>query len=308
MKIIFFGTPVFAAEILEYLLDNKIDVLAVVTQPDKTNKNRVHIPAIKKIAEKFPEIDIYQPEKASDPDFIQSLKKYKADLFVVVAYGQILKQELLDIPKLDCINIHASLLPKYRGANPIRRAIEKGEDTTGVTIMKMVKKMDAGDMIRTKEVEISDNMDFGALEEKLIEISKPLLLEVIKDYEKDRVQFTTQDESGVTFAKKYTYEEMQLDWNKDAKDNFNLIRALSPKPGAFIKILINDQTKILKILKTKISDNFLPPKKIDIQKDALFIGCKDRSLKILEVQLEGKKRMKAADFIRGIKNQFLIVD
>src|ERR1700722_12681047 len=167
MKVIFFGTPPFAAHVLEYLLSQCIHVAAVVTKPDRPKgRSRVPLPTpVKLIAQQqIPPIPVYQPELVSDPEFADVLIPYQADLFVVVAYGEIIKQHLLDMPKLGCINLHASLLPKYRGAAPIQRCILEGETETGVTIMHMVKKMDAGDIIKTVKIPIHPDRTYGDLE------------------------------------------------------------------------------------------------------------------------------------------------
>ncbi|MBN2478607.1 MAG: methionyl-tRNA formyltransferase [Parachlamydiales bacterium] len=300
MKVIYFGTPNFSAEILSYLAANNIEIVAIVTQIDKSKKD---IPEVKKTAEMIlPNVKILQPKSASDPEFIESLKKFEADLFIVVAYGQILKQSLLDIPKKGCINVHASLLPKYRGANPIRYAILNGDKKTGISIMKMVKKMDAGDVILTDEVEILDSDDFGSLEKKLIKITKPLLLKVIKLFEENNVKYTPQSEINITFANKIKFEDRIIDWNNLAKNILNQIRAFSPSPGAIAKIILDSQEKNLKILKAQIcEEKSKSPKSIIYKNDSLFIGCKDYYLELLIVQLEGKNKLHIEDFLRGLK-------
>jgi methionyl-tRNA formyltransferase len=307
MKIIFFGTSNFAADILNFLIQKKINIVAIVTQSDKHLNKRVYIPAVKKTADSLLlHTDILQPEKASNPIFIESLKKYEADLFVVVAYGQILKQELLDIPKYGCINLHASLLPKYRGANPIRWALIKGDNVSGVTIQKMALKMDSGDIISQSVINIDDKMDFKDLEEKMLTVSKPLLLEVIKNIEKNNITYTKQDESKVTFAPKLKSEDLIIDFNKKAIDIHNLIRALSSKPAAYFKIKILDQIKFLKVFKSKILNIKSIPYQIIDQKENLIIGTQDYAIELLEVQLEGKKQMSAKDFLRGLKENMFI--
>jgi methionyl-tRNA formyltransferase len=307
MKIIFFGTSNFAASILNFLIQKKINIVAIVTQSDKHLNKRVYIPDVKKTANSLLlNVDILQPEKASNPIFIESLKKYDADLFVVVAYGQILKQELLDIPKFGCINLHASLLPKYRGANPIRHALMNSERVSGVTIQKMALKMDAGDIISQGIINIDDDMDFKELEEKMLKVSMPLLLEVIKNIKKNNITYTKQDESKVTFAPKLKNEDLIIDFNKKALDIHNLIRALSSNPAAYFKIKISDQIKFLKVFKSKILNIKSTPYQIINQKDKLIIGTQDYALELLDVQLEGKKRMSVNDFLRGLKENISI--
>ena len=307
MKVVFFGTPYFAAEILKYLVENNIDICAVVTQKDAFNRKAI-IPEVKKEAAEILDVPIFQPHKASDPAFIEELRKFNADLFIVVAYGQILKKELLDIPRKDAINVHASILPKYRGAAPIERAIWEGEEKTGITIMKMVAKLDAGDIIATDEVYIDPDMTSKELKQKLLEIAKPLLLETIHLFEKDQISYEKQDDKYSTYAHKIEKEDLLLDFNKDAKSLHNQIRALSPSPGARVEILLNGVKKYLKILKSKIIDQKSEPKKIIcFEKDNFIIGCNGQALQILELQLEGKRAMNASDFIKGVKNKIEII-
>src|SRR3989304_6488821 len=303
MKIVFFGTPYFAAEILKHLIQNNIQIVAVVTQVDKSHR---YIPEVKKTALKLlPNIPIIQPEKASDLEFIESLKKFDAVLFIVAAYGQILKESLLNIPKLDSINIHASLLPKYRGANPIRSAILNGDTITGITIMKMVKKMDAGDIILKKEVDINDDENFQILEKKLIDLSKDLIIETIKLFKEKKVLYTPQDESKVSYSSKIKFEDRLIDWNDSAKDIFNKIRAFSLEPGAIAKIIIDNEEKNLKILKAQIVDIKLNPKETKIEKNSLIVGCKDKSLSVQILQLQDKRSCDIVSFINGLKKEIL---
>ena len=305
MKIVFFGTPYFAAEILKHLIQNNIQIVAVVTQVDKSHR---YIPEVKKTALKLlPNTPIIQPEKASDLEFIESLKKFDADLFIVAAYGQILKESLLNIPKLDSINIHASLLPKYRGANPIRSAILNGDTQTGITIMKMVKKMDAGDIILKKEVDINDDENFQILEKKLVDLSKDLIIETIKLFKEKKVLYTPQDESKVSYSSKIKFEDRLIDWNNSAKDIFNKIRAFSLEPGAIAKIIIDNEEKNLKILKAQIVEIKLNPKETKIEKNSLIVGCKDKSLSVEILQLQDKRSCDIISFLNGLKKEILFI-
>ncbi len=307
MKIVFFGTPEFAASILAYLVEKKCDIVAVVTQKDTVKGKTLLEPSVKKKALELLQKPIFQPIKASDPLFIQEISKLKADLFVVVAYGQILKKELLDSPLKGCINVHASLLPKYRGAAPIQRSILNGEKKTGVTIMKMAEKMDAGDIIAAKEVEIGD-MNFKDLEGKLCEIAKPLLLEVIEAYEKNRVKFIPQDENQVTFAPKITLSDLEIDFNNEAIKIYNQVRAFSPFPGARVNVELHGEKKMMKILKCKVLNLKSKPFEIlKFEKDAFIIGSKKDSIQILTLQIEGKKAMEVKEFIQGVKNGLKIL-
>ncbi|NGX30429.1 MAG: Methionyl-tRNA formyltransferase [Candidatus Anoxychlamydiales bacterium] len=304
MKIVFFGTPKFAANILSYLFEKKVNIVALVTQPDIKKNGRENFSETKKVSSLYlDKTDIYQPEKASNPEFINEIKKYDADLFIVVAYGQILKQALLDVPKQGCINVHASLLPKFRGAAPIHHAILNGEKKTGVTIQKMARKLDTGPIILQKEIELKEDMIFTELEEELCLMSKPLLLEVIEMYKKNDVHLQNQDESKASYANKITKEMKEIHFEDDAKKIYDQIRAFAKKPAAFCKVKIHDNQKELKIFETKIVDKKIKPKEILVEDSSVFIGCKDKSLELIEVQLEGKKKMRASDFMRGAQGK-----
>lgn len=307
-RLVFFGTPYFAAVLLEYLAKEKISLIGVVTQPDRPRGRfqNLSFSPVKEVAlEQFPGVPIFQPEKASDPVFIQTLDLLKPDLFVVVGYGQILKQKLLDVPRLGSINVHASLLPKYRGAAPIQRSLMAGEKKTGVTIMKMVAELDAGDMLGVSEVDISEEMNHRALENALLDASKPLLKEILIRFDKGEVLGAPQNHKEATYAKKLTPEEFQIAWDFDASAIHRLIQALSPKPGAWCWIHGEGEKKRLKILQTKV---------LPMQKEApgevfshhgypLVVSCLSHSLALLEVQLEGKKAMKVEEFLRGLKGK-----
>jgi methionyl-tRNA formyltransferase len=246
-------------------------------------------------------LPIHQPEKASTPDFEALLRTYNADLFIVVAYGEIIKQNILDIPRLGCINVHASILPKYRGAAPIQRVIMEGEKVTGVTIMDMVLKMDAGDIIQIVETPITENMTSGELSEKLCQLACPALLQVIDRFAKGTVQKTPQDPSQVTFAAKINVDDELIHWNWAAVRIHNLIRALSPKPGAWTPIQIGNESKRLKILRSQLISHLSgqPGEQLAFGKEGWIVACGNGAIQLLEVQLEGKKKMAAEDFIKG---------
>jgi len=304
MKIVFFGTSSFAANILCFLLEKKIDVCAIVTQTDKKTGKRVHVSPVKDVALSKPQIKLFQPEKATDEGFISEIKDLKPDLFVVVAYGKILRPKLLDVPKVDSINVHASLLPKYRGADPIRRCIMEGEKETGISIMKMVAEMDAGDIIEMEKIPISIDDNFEIVEKKLCQTAKELLLSVLHQFEKKTVKYKPQDHTKATFANKLTKEEMEISWNQSALHIHNLIRALSPYPGATCDIYINGEKKRLKILESEIIKKQAPfGEIISFENDTWIVGCKENCIKILSSQLEGKKRLSTGEFIRGIKGK-----
>ncbi|MBI5345634.1 MAG: methionyl-tRNA formyltransferase [Chlamydiae bacterium] len=305
MKIVYFGTPKFASDILAFLIQKKIEVVAVVAQPDSVRGKEIIVPEVKEVAKKF-NLPVHQPVKASDPSFISLLKEYNADLFVVCSYGQILKQALLDVPRLGCINIHGSILPRYRGAAPIHRVIMNGEKTTGITIMKMTAGLDSGDIISYKEIPI-EGLNFDEVESALCNIAKELIFEAIEAYEKENVASTPQDDTKATYATKILPEEREINWNNDAEKIHNLIRAFAPKPGAYCKILLNDEEKKLKILKSKILDKQNMSKEIILQKNSLIVFAQNQALELLEVQLEGKKPMKIQEFINGLKGKIVFL-
>jgi len=305
MKIVFFGTPSFAAHILDYLIDNKVNIVAVVTQSDKQRGN---FSQVKIVAEKrLPNVEVFQPDKASDPQFIQAMKKFSPDLFVVVAYGKILRQALLDVPLKDAINVHASLLPKYRGAAPIQRALINGERKTGITIMKIAPGLDSGDIIATKEIDIDEKINFAQLHDILCEISKPLLLNVINQYEKGKVEKHPQDDSSATYASKITAEDQEINFDADALVVYNLIRGLSPLPGARCILVINNIEKKVKFLESEVVALAGAPGEIlKFEKGNFIIGCKKDAISIKKLQIEGKKAVSVNEFISGIKNPIKI--
>ncbi len=298
LKIVYFGTPEFAASILEYLLEAGIEVVGVVTQPDRPKGRSLELsPSAVKTALQNQKIPIFQPQKCSEPPFLEELKKLGADLFVVVAFGQILPQTLLDIPPKGCINVHASLLPKYRGAAPMQRTLLNGEKETGVAIQKMVKELDAGDVIATAVLEIPPDMTLGELHDELCELSKPLLLLVLQGYEEGIPKGEPQNHSLVTYASKVRVEEAEIDWGKSAEEIHNQVRAFSPKPGAWtFAHMPGGEKRRVKIFRTELSEQ--EGRKGIISKDGV-VGCGSKSLKIIQIQPEGKKVMQVADWLRG---------
>lgn len=300
MKIIYFGTPPFAAEILKFLLENGVEVLAVVTKPDRP-RGRSGTPvfsAVKELAAKdYPAIPLYQPDKASTHVFEEQLRRFGADLFVVVAYGEIMKQELLDLPKKGCINLHASLLPKYRGAAPIQFALLDGAKESGVTVIEMVAKMDAGDILAQEKIPIPKDMDSAELEEKLCHLGKETLLRVIQNFTHYSIQKKTQDPKSVTYVQKINPSMAKIDWNQDAETIHNQIRAFSPRPGAWTEVEINGRPKRLKIYSSAVvgGDGKVGASLIFSRKEWI-VACGKGALSLQEVQLEGKKRLCFADF------------
>lgn len=312
MKIIYFGTPIFAAKTLTYLLENGINIVAVVSKPDKPKgRSGSLIPTpVKLAAQAFdPSLPVYQPEIVSCLEFEKILSRYEPDFFVVVAYGEIIKQHLLDVPKKACINLHGSLLPKYRGAAPIQRSIINGEKETGITIMHMVRKMDAGDMIKKESALINSEATFGEMEEILCTLGQKALVEVLQNFDTYDQQKEAQKIEEVTFAPKIELEDCEILWNRPAKINHDLVRGVNPYPGAWTHVWIKGEKKLLKILKTRVvsAPKSLPGTLLNPQasKENLIIACEDQALELLEIQLEGKKKMSSIEWTRGVPRQNL---
>lgn len=309
MKIIFFGTPTIAAHILRDLLNHRIDIVAVVTKPDKKQgrSQKVASSAVKQyILDHHSDIPILQPPRISTEEYKQKLSEFNADLFVVVAYGEIIKQNILDIPKLGCINVHASLLPKYRGAAPMHRAIINGEEETGITIMEMVLALDAGAMLHVEKTPIPENMNVGELELELEKLGSIALLATLENLNFKRQQKKLQDEALVTYAPKITPEECEIHWDRSSKAIHDLVRGVTPFPGAWCQLFFEkpdgQEQKRLKIKKTEVLKNSLkgvPGTILKYEKNEWIVATQDGALKLLEVQLEGKKSMTTSEFIRG---------
>jgi len=301
MKIVFFGSSEFAIPSLKMLLGSKHKVLAVLTQPDRKKGRSLKTQATPvKNALTSKDIPIHQSEDIKDAATIKYLKSLSADLFIVVAFGQILPAEILSIPKIYSINLHASLLPKYRGAAPINWAVVKGETKTGLSIIRMTEKMDAGDIILQRKLPIEAEDTSDTLHHKLSELGAILLLDAIRFIEMDKITFKKQSQRAVTLAPKLKKEDGTINWQKSAKEIHNQIRGLLPWPGAFTFL----DKKTLKIWKSETLNASQKPDPgtiTDIRDDGFIVGCGKNYLIIKEVQLEGKKRMSASDFVRGFR-------
>jgi methionyl-tRNA formyltransferase len=306
MKIVFFGTSEFAIEPLKALLASKHRVLALVTQPDrKKGRNLKLSPPPTKMLALAHSIPVYQPVNASGKDALEYLKSLSADLFVVISFGQILKKEILSIPRLYAINLHGSLLPKYRGAAPTNWAVINGDKTTGVTIIKMNERMDEGDIITSADVGIDEEDTNITLTEKLSATGAKLLLETIGKIEGGPKEFSfmKQDLSRATYAPKLKKADGLIDWSIAAQEIHNRVRGLLPWPGAYTYY----SGKALKILKTVLGNlpdakTTAPGEVIDIVKDkGIIVRTGSGSLVVSRLQLEGKKAMHADSFVRGHK-------
>lgn len=308
MRIVFFGTPPFAAEILKALLREEWTIAGVVTAPDRP-RGRSGKPApsaVKQVALEAG-LSVHQPVKASSEESAQSLADFQADLFVVVAYGQILRENLLTMAPLGCINVHASLLPAYRGAAPIQTSILNGDVETGVTIMHMVRALDAGDMIRVSKVPIGPNTTAGELEELLCEASQPCLIQAIRDLQSGTATRTPQDEELVTYAGKLHPNDGEIDWSQSAQEVHNRIRAMTPRPGASCQIEIRGKRKRVKLLKSQLVQTSAEPAGVflEIEEPRLIVSCGHGAVEILSLQVEGKKAVSTVEFLRGISKKEL---
>jgi methionyl-tRNA formyltransferase len=302
-KIVFFGTSKFAVSALKRLKDSGCSVVAVVTQPDKKGGRNLKVitSPVKMEAQRL-NIPVYQPLSITEEGFVDKLKSSKADFFVVVSFGTILPAEILEIPKSCCLNIHASLLPRYRGAAPVRWALINGEKKTGVTIIKMNEKLDAGDIVLRKELKIEEADTSEILDNKLAGIGAELLIEAIGLTMNGKAKFIKQNEKEATFAPRLTKEDGKLDWKLGSDSILNRINGLKPWPGTY-SFLEGGLLKIIaakKVLR-KDSSKFTPGEIIAADKEGLIIKTGDSAISILELQLEGKKRMSAELFLRGHK-------
>lgn len=303
MKVVFMGTPEIAAGVLKSLIESRHEVAGVVTQTDKPNKrgNGIEFSDVKKVALEN-SIPVYQPEKASDPDFVEKeLKRINPDIIVVAAYGQLLKENVLNLPKYGCINVHASLLPKYRGASPIQWAVINGEKETGVTIMHMAKGLDTGDMIIAEKLELAPDETAGSLHDRLRDMAGAVLIRALDLLEAGTAPRIPQNEEEATYVSIFKKSMGELDFSKNAEELERLIRGLIPWPGAYSYV----DGKMLKFWKTVVSSDCDEccgqPGRIIVNRDRLFIETGNGALEILELQLEGKKRMITPDFLRGYK-------
>ena len=297
MKVIFMGTPDFAAASLEALIGSEHEILAVVTQPDKPKgrKGELTPPPVKTIAvEKG--IKVYQPVKVREPEFVEIIRDYKPDVIVVIAFGQIIPESILEIPKYGCVNIHGSLLPKYRGAAPIQWAVLDGEKESGVTSMIMGKGIDTGDILIKKSIKLAEDETSGSLFDKLMALGAETLLETLEGLEKGSITPEKQGDSPTDYAKMLTKEMGLIDFSRAAAELDCFVRGMNPWPSAYTTL----GGKTLKIWRAKpVAENGKVGSVLRVGKDSFVVGCGENALEIFEVQLEGKKRMSARDFLKG---------
>ncbi len=306
MKIIFMGTPEFACLPLLALIKSKHDIVGVITQPDRRKGRGMKIssPPVKDLALRN-DLNIYQPSNVNDPEFIDLLRKISPDLIAIVAFGQILSKEILRLPEYGCINLHPSLLPKYRGAAPIPWAIFTGEEKTGVTTFYLSEKVDSGDIILQREEKIREDDTTATLSKRLAKIGSELLMETIDKIEKKEAARIPQDKEKATYAPRLKKEDGLIDWKKSAPQIERLVRAMDPWPGAYTYLA----EKLLKIWRAEEASGFRlqasGSKKlgeiIEIIKEGMVIACGEGLLLIKEVQPSGKKRMSASSFASGYR-------
>ena len=301
LKVIFMGTPDFAVPCLEQLQQN-CDVIAVITQPDRPRgRGQKMMPSPVKVFAQAHNLPILQPEKIKTAEFQARLAELQPDLIVVVAFGQLLSQTILDIPRLGCINVHASLLPRYRGAAPIHWAIINGETQSGVTTMFMDAGLDTGDMILKTAVPISDTMTTEQLHDVLMSAGAKLLLETVRQLAAGSAPRTKQTDEGTNYAPLLTKETGRIDWNKSAVEIHNLVRGLNSWPGAYTTLNGSN----FKIWRTGVvGDNAAVPDAqageiVKITNQGFYVATGDGLLEILELQAPSKKKMAANDYIRG---------
>lgn len=296
MRVVFMGTPDFSVPALEKIASEH-EVVAVVTQKDKPKGRgqEVSYTPVKESALKL-NIPVLQPDKVKEDSFVEELRDLNPDVIVVIAFGQILSKEILDMPKYGCVNVHASLLPKYRGAAPIQWAVIDGEEKSGVCTMKMDEGLDTGDLIDVEEITLDPKETGGSLFDKLAALGGELILKTLQNLEFGNAQFIKQDDSKSTYAKKMTKDLGHIDFTKDAVSIERLIRGLNPWPSAFTYL----DGKVMKIWDADVVDaGGEPGTVISEDKDSFVIATGDKALKVNELQLEGKKRMKASDFLNG---------
>ena len=303
MKIVFMGTPDFAAGALEALIKAGHEITAVVTQPDKAKgrSKELQYPPVKECALAH-NIPVFQPIKIKTQESIEELRKYEADVYVVAAFGQILSQEILDMPEYGCLNIHASLLPKYRGASPIQQVIIDGEQETGITIQQMNAGIDTGDILYMKSIPIDDNDTYETLHDKLTVLGGEAIVEMLPLLESGALVPEPQQDELSCYAKIINKEMGNIDFEKPAVVIERLIRGLNPWPSAFT-FYKGKQMKVWEAAVENTSSTEKPGTVVEVTKNTIKIACGEGLLCIMSLQLEGKKRMSTHDFLLGVKVQ-----
>ena len=303
MKIVFMGTPDYAAEALRALIRAGHEITAVVTQPDKPRgRSGEPVPSPVKVCAAEHGIPVLQPKRIRTPEATEELRKYPADVYVVAAFGQILTQEILDMPPYGCLNIHASLLPKYRGASPIQHVIIEGEEKTGITVMQMDAGIDTGDMLYKKEIPIEAEENYETLHDKLTVLGGEAIVEAIELLEQGKLVPEKQEDSDSCYAPKIAKEMGRIEFSKSAAEIDRLIRGMTPWPSAYTGYQ-GKQLKIWKAVPLETYDNKgrSGGEILEVSKNSVIVAAGKGAVEILELQLEGKKRMTTHDFLLGVK-------
>lgn len=301
MKVIFMGTPDFSVGTLEALIEAGHEVALVVTQPDKPKGRggKMQYTPVKEVAVAH-NIPVYQPKRIREPECIEELRKYNADIMVVIAFGQILPKEILEMTPYGCVNVHASLLPSYRGAAPIQWAVINGEKVSGVTTMQMNEGLDTGDMLLKVEIPLDEKETGGSLHDKLAEAGARLCVETLDALKAGTVTPEKQGDSPTAYAKMLDKHMGKIDWKMSAKEIERLIRGLNPWPSAYTRW--NENDKGMKIWEAEVAEGQTDKAAgtvVEVAKDGFFVQTGDGFLKITALQIPGKKRMDAAAFLRG---------
>lgn len=301
MKVIFMGTPDFSVGTLEALIEAGHEVALVVTQPDKPKGRggKMQYTPVKEVAVAH-NIPVYQPKRIREPECIEELRKYNADIMVVIAFGQILPKEILEMTPYGCVNVHASLLPSYRGAAPIQWAVINGEKVSGVTTMQMNEGLDTGDMLLKVEIPLDEKETGGSLHDKLAEAGARLCVETLDALKAGTVTPEKQGDSPTAYAKMLDKHMGKIDWKMSAKEIERLIRGLNPWPSAYTRW--NENDKGMKIWEAEVVEGQTDKAAgtvVEVAKDGFFVQTGDGLLKITALQIPGKKRMDAAAFLRG---------
>ena len=306
-NILFMGTPEFSVPILNALCESGFRVVGVVTQPDKpTGRRRVlTAPPVKQAAQEWG-IPVLQPERVRRKEALEAISDLRPDAIVTAAYGQILPQALLEIPRVGSLNVHASLLPRWRGAAPIQRAIMAGDAKTGVSIMEMVAKLDAGPVYGMEEVDILPDDDFGSLHDRLSEVGASLLVRLLPEYLRGQLPGVQQSEEGLTYAERITRDDEWIAWDSSREFVHNHVRALNPWPGAST-LLDGMPVKIWKVTLTSFHGE-LPkgPGRVVRDGKEILVACGDGWISLDEVQPAGKRKMSALDWFRGLKTDSVV--
>lgn len=301
MKVIFMGTPDFSVGTLEALIEAGHEVALVVTQPDKPKGRggKMQYTPVKEVAVAH-NIPVYQPKRIREPECIEELRKYNADIMVVIAFGQILPKEILEMTPYGCVNVHASLLPSYRGAAPIQWAVINGEKVSGVTTMQMNEGLDTGDMLLKVEIPLDEKETGGSLHDKLAEAGARLCVETLDALKAGTITPEKQGDSPTAYAKMLDKHMGKIDWKMSAKEIERLIRGLNPWPSAYTRW--NENDKGMKIWEAEVAEGQTDKAAgtvVEVAKDGFFVQTGDGLLKITALQIPGKKRMDAAAFLRG---------